>query len=95
MPRTVRLSRVVQPRTSFPLNAPTSQIMFAQLSSLDPQARDRSADDQLLDLLGAFEDVVGLIEGVPSRPESAHEQRKLCPPLPRRDRARPAKLGMN
>jgi hypothetical protein len=27
---------------------------------LDPEARDRPGDDQLLDLLGAFEDVVGL-----------------------------------
>jgi len=27
---------------------------------LDPQARDRTREDQLLDLLGAFEDVVGV-----------------------------------
>ena len=30
------------------------------LGLLDPQTRDRPTDHQLLDLLGAFEDVVGL-----------------------------------
>jgi len=40
-----------------------SGVLRPQISSglLDPQTGDRSADDQLLDLLGAFEDVVGLI----------------------------------
>ena len=33
------------------------------VSLLDPHARDGPADDQLLDLLGAFEDVVGPAEG--------------------------------
>ena len=32
---------------------------------LDAHARDGSADDELLDLLGPFEDVVGLIRAYP------------------------------
>jgi len=62
---------------------------------LDPQARDRSRDHQLLDLLGAFEDVVDLGEGVPGHPDSALDQRGLCPLLPCFHRLRPARLGMN
>jgi hypothetical protein len=38
---------------------------------LDSHARDRSADHELLDLLGAFEDVVGLIWTCPLLPDVA------------------------
>ena len=41
------------------------------LALLDPQTRDGSADHELLDLLGAFEDVVGLSETYPLVPGGA------------------------
>ena len=34
---------------------------WSELDLLDPQAGDGPADHELLDLFGAFEDVVGLI----------------------------------